>query len=89
MSIAEQLKHRIEQENWQPITITNDDYQLDLPEVHGKDEVGFVVWRKRGPEDLELLASGHTLRGRLVDGEEQPLDLSDDVEDAITTLLDQ
>ncbi|HEX3723639.1 MAG TPA: hypothetical protein VHV31_12665 [Nitrolancea sp.] len=89
MTIAEQLKQRIENEAWQPVTIANDRFQLDLPEVHGMDEVGFIFWRKVDDGGLVLIASGHTLRGQLVDAKEQPLDLAADVQDELETLLDQ
>ena len=89
MNLAEKMKHRMEQANWHPLTLAHRDYQLDLPEVHGMDEVGFILWRKADNGELEPIASGHTLRGRLVDAEEQPLELTDDVDEVLTTLLDQ
>lgn len=67
--------------------IESDDYKLELHEVHGLTEVGFVLWRKRADDRLDLVTSGHTLQGELVGSQEQPLGLSDNTHETIRELL--
>ena len=81
------LMQRIQRSNWKPTAIESDDYKLELHEVHGLTEVGFVLWRKSGADQVDLVTSGHTLQGQLVGSQEQPLGLSDNTQAAIRDLL--
>jgi hypothetical protein len=78
---------RIQRANWQETSIESDDYRLELHEVHGLTEVGFVLWRKRDDEHLDLITSGHTFQGKLVGSELEPLGLTDATENTIMELL--
>lgn len=78
---------RIQRANWQATTIDSDDYRLELHEVHGLTEVGFVLWRKRSDEQLDLITSGHTYQGDLVGSELEPLEMTDGTHDTIMELL--
>lgn len=78
---------RIERESWQPVSIETDVYKLDLHEVHGLTEVGFILWRKRNDGQLDLISSGHTFQGELVSAEEKPLRMTSGTHDTIADLL--
>ena len=87
MDTASKLMQRIQRSNWQTTIIENEDYRLELHEVHGLTEVGFVLWRKRGHDDLDLITSGHTFQGQLVGSELEPLGITDGTHDTIMELL--
>ena len=78
---------RIQRANWHATTIDSDDYRLELHEVHGLTEVGFVLWRKRNDDQLDLITSGHTYQGVLVGSELEPLKMSDGTQNTIMELL--
>jgi hypothetical protein len=87
VSIAGKLLQRIEQENWRSTTIESDDYRLELHDVHALIEVGFVLWRKQPDGQLALVTSGHTLHGKIVGSEEEPLPLAGETHEVIEDLL--
>ena len=85
---VDKLKQRSEREGWQPFSIDSDAYRLELHQVHALNEVGFVLWRKGGDGQLDLVTSGHTFGDRLLGSEEEPLELTDEAEEAIEELLE-
>lgn len=87
LSTASKLMKRIEQENWRPVTIEADGFELDLNEVHAMTEVGFVLWHKQDCRPHALITSGHTAQGVLVGSEEEPLPISSETHDTIEKLL--
>ena len=89
MDTTEKLRARIERERWQPLSIDSDGYTLELHEVHALNEVGFVLWRKRGDGQRDLITSGHTFQGRLLGSQEEPLELTSETEETIVELLGQ
>ncbi len=87
MSLAEQLVKHLAARHWEPSELVDGDDRLEVLPMHGKLEAGFPLWRQDERGRWRVVSSGHTLDGRLVTPQEDPLPLSDELEDRIARLL--
>lgn len=87
MSTADELISYMEHRGWEPAILVNDDYVLELNEVHGRISAGFVLWRRLPNDEPELVVSGHATNGALWGAENQPLDLDDETIEVLSRLL--
>lgn len=87
MSTADDLLRFMEHRHWAPAILANDDYVLEVNDVHGKIAAGFVLWRRLPNGEPQLVSSGHARNGGLWGAENEPLELSDEVTETVTSLL--
>ena len=87
MSTADDLLSYIEHNHWEPASLSDDRYLLEINPVHGRIEAGFMLWRRLSNGEVMPVASGHASKGHFWGAENQPLDLGDEVLDVIAGLL--
>ena len=87
MSTADDLLKFMEHRRWVPAILADERYVLEVNNVHGQIDAGFVLWRRLPNGEAKLVTSGHGGNGRLWGGENEPLHLSDELQGAIRSLL--
>jgi hypothetical protein len=87
MSLAKQMLEYMDARGWQSSELAGDGYRLELHPMQSKLGTGFVLWRERGADDLELVISGHTEHDHLVTPEDEPLAVSEEISDVLASLL--
>ncbi|HET7036339.1 MAG TPA: hypothetical protein VFI42_11720 [Thermomicrobiaceae bacterium] len=87
VSTADDLLSFMEHRHWVPAILAGEQYVLEVNNVHGRIDVGFVLWRRLPNGEPELITSGHSANGRLWGGQNQPMRLSDELQQAISSLL--
>jgi hypothetical protein len=87
LSTTDRLIEHLGAVGWTSTEVTNDDYRLEIHPVHDKQEAGFTLWRRLTDGRLDLIVSGHTDQGLLVNAENYPLELPEETADTLDALL--
>lgn len=88
VKLAERLVKVLMKHRFQPVTVSEHEYVLEVRPYHGKLEAGFILWQV-GNGQLQPLVSGHTENGHLVTAEGFALHLPAETVSLLTRLLSQ
>jgi hypothetical protein len=87
VALVDTLLGFLEHRHWEPVTLASGEHQLEVNQVHGMIEAGFILWRCLPNGTRELVTSGHTRDGELLGKDGEILTLPDDVAETIEEIL--